>query len=120
MQAYQAGTDVLKTLLAKPELSIENVENTMDKLADIMADQKSIEDAVQMGQDLIVTESGSMVDMDEISRDLDALLEEDKENAVQSALTSAPDVPQTCLNVPDQKEKSRDGKIEDRPQPLFA
>ena len=46
LSAYQSATITLKSLLAHPNLQRDNVENTLDSLQDVLADQKEIEDAM--------------------------------------------------------------------------
>ena len=69
--AYQSGVKGLNESISAKGLSQENVENTLDQLADILADHQDIEEAIAQGQQGIITS----VDEDELEKELDQLLE---------------------------------------------
>jgi charged multivesicular body protein 7 len=71
---YSFGAGALKGVLASEGLTTENVDATMDKLQDALADQKEIEDAMQVNQTLI--EASLEID-EELEEELEALLEEE-------------------------------------------
>lgn len=76
LQAYQSATTSLKSLLAHPSMQRDNVENTMEALQDVLADQKEIEDVVTEGGRTI---SGTDLVEDEIQAELDAMQKEAEE-----------------------------------------
>ncbi|CAB4380333.1 uncharacterized protein OCT59_020347 [Rhizophagus irregularis] len=76
---YSFGAGTLKGVLASEGLTTETVDATMDKLQDALADQKEIEDAMQINQTLIETSFG--ID-EELEEELEALLKE--ENAIST------------------------------------
>jgi len=47
MQAYESATTTLKGLLAHP--SLKNTDETLDALADALADQREVEDVISSG-----------------------------------------------------------------------
>jgi charged multivesicular body protein 7 len=49
LSAYSSATATLKSLLSHPSLQRDNVENTMEALQDVLADQKEIEDVITEG-----------------------------------------------------------------------
>ena len=53
MQAYESATSTLKGLLAHP--SLKNTDQTLDALADALADQKEVEDVISSGTESIRT-----------------------------------------------------------------
>ncbi|KAG8934572.1 hypothetical protein FRC02_009652 [Tulasnella sp. 418] len=71
MRAYETSTNTLKTILAKPELQLENVERTLDAMSEALADHKEIDDAIKLGM-----EDTSGVDEDELEEELKMLEEE--------------------------------------------
>lgn len=85
MRAYEASTAVLKNVLSHPSLQRDHVDSTMDALAETMADQKEIDDAIQSGGQLAVSAAGiEEADDDELARELDALVKErDEEEKAQ-------------------------------------
>ncbi|RIA87704.1 Snf7-domain-containing protein [Glomus cerebriforme] len=71
---YSFGAGALKGVLASEGLTTETVDTTMDKLQDALADQKEIEDAMQVNQTLI--EASLDID-EELEEELEALLKEE-------------------------------------------
>ncbi|KAJ3044088.1 hypothetical protein HDV00_003192 [Rhizophlyctis rosea] len=94
--AYNVGADTLKNVLATSGLTVQVVEDTMDKLQDALADQKEIDDAMVAGHEAMAATSG--VDDSELEQELDALLLQDLEqlpsvaNIPLPAVTSAEEV----------------------------
>src|SRR5688572_31614237 len=82
---YSFGAGALKGVLASEGLTTETVDATMDKLQDALADQKEIEDAMQVNQTMI--EASLEID-EELEEELEALLEE--EDAIISTPTKQP------------------------------
>lgn len=77
MRAYEASTAALKNVLSHPSLQRDHVDSTMDALAETMADQKEIDDAIQSGGQLAVSAAGiEEADDDELARELEALVKE--------------------------------------------
>lgn len=66
------GADALRDLLGQDGLSVETVDEAMQKIQDVFADQKEIEDALQMGNDDILG-----IDNDEIEDELSQLIEQE-------------------------------------------
>jgi hypothetical protein len=67
MEGYKIGTETLKTYLSIKELSIDNVNMTMDELNDVLADQEELDKA--MCFDVAVEED------DEIAEELDKIIQ---------------------------------------------
>lgn len=88
MQAYESATSTLKGLLAHP--SLKNTDQTLDALADALADQKEVEDVISSGTESMRT--GETDDAD-LAAEL-AALEADvkaKESASAPKLPTLPD-----------------------------
>lgn len=51
MSAYEVGTKTLKDILKKDELSLENVQDTMDALSDVLEDHEEISNAIANTED---------------------------------------------------------------------
>ncbi|KAJ3501133.1 hypothetical protein NMY22_g19029 [Coprinellus aureogranulatus] len=52
MKSYESSTSTLKAILSHPSLQRENVDKTMEALAEANASAKEIDDAVRMGGDV--------------------------------------------------------------------
>lgn len=75
MQAYESATSTMKALLAHP--SLKNADQTLDAMADALADQKEVEDAIGSA-------AGADIDEDELSAELAALeIKETKKTAIE-------------------------------------
>lgn len=48
VQAYDMGANALKNVLSSADLDVDNIDLTMDKVQDAFADQKEIDDALQL------------------------------------------------------------------------
>lgn len=84
MRAYESSTAALKNVLSHPSLQRDHVDATMDALAETMADQQEIDDAIQSGGQLAVSASGLEADEDELARELEGLVKErDEEDKAQ-------------------------------------
>ncbi|KAL1407281.1 hypothetical protein Q8F55_006702 [Vanrija albida] len=89
MSAYEASTAALSSALADPRLSPERIAATTDALADALADQKEIDDAVQLGGRLATDAAGVTADDDELEKELAALVLEEKEEQARAAAAAA-------------------------------
>lgn len=81
MKAYKNGTQTLNHLLQSDDLKIEKIEETLDSLADSLADHKEIELCL----------SSSMNDLtadydEEVQKELEALIECERINAAEKEL----------------------------------
>lgn len=76
MRAYETSTATLKSVLSHPSLQRDHIDTTMDALAETMADQQEIDDAIQSGGQLAVSASGLEVDDDELAKELEGLVKE--------------------------------------------
>ena len=82
LSAYEVGTDTLKSVIKESGLTPESVEDTMDKLSDVLADQKEIEDALHIGSEQVVNISD-----DDVEEELEKLVALEK--ASEAAKTEA-------------------------------
>ncbi|KAJ9119948.1 hypothetical protein QFC24_005431 [Naganishia onofrii] len=78
MQAYEASTATLKSVLSHPSLQRDHIETTMDALAESMADQQEIDDAIQSGGQVAVAAGAAAgvesVDEDALQKELEGLV----------------------------------------------
>ncbi|CDZ96763.1 Uncharacterized conserved protein [Phaffia rhodozyma] len=85
LKVYQTSTQTLSTLLADPTLSHENVERTMDSMADTLADHAEIEQAISLGgigaREAAAGGTSDGVDEEQLEAELERLVEEEKEKA---------------------------------------
>ncbi|WWC86589.1 uncharacterized protein L201_001466 [Kwoniella dendrophila CBS 6074] len=85
MEAYETSTSTLQTILSNPLLSSDRITNTTDALAEVMADQEEIDQAIRIGGEL-ATMGGKRVeiDEDELAAELaDLVVEEEEKLAKQ-------------------------------------
>lgn len=90
MQAYEASTATLKSVLSHPSLQRDHIETTMDALAESMADQQEIDDAIQSGGQVAVAAGAAAgvesVDEDALQKELEGLVierEREREREVE-------------------------------------
>ncbi|CAJ0649140.1 22484_t:CDS:2 [Entrophospora sp. SA101] len=82
IEGYKAGADALQNTLVISGLTIDKVDETMDHLQEVLADQKEIEDAMKSGQDsILVAALNNDVD-DELEKELENLLAAEEERKV--------------------------------------
>ena len=79
MKAYEASTKSLATILQNPLLSADRVEKTTEDLAVQLANQREVDDAIRIGGAVAVGAAGEMVDDDELEKELEGLVKEEKE-----------------------------------------
>lgn len=113
MSAYDLGAETLKQLLAaNPQLNPDAIAMTMDKVAETLADQAEVEDAITVGNQIIANNSGaSNMDEDELMKELEQIIEEKKkeeedmakleklDNVIPNAPTYLPNPPTTTSNT---------------------
>ncbi|OCF40884.1 charged multivesicular body protein 7 [Kwoniella heveanensis CBS 569] len=79
MAAYETSTSTLRSVLSDPSLSPDRIAETTDALADAMADQEEIDQAVRIGGELAMGSRRVVeVDEDELAAELADLVEEEK------------------------------------------
>jgi hypothetical protein len=71
------GADALRSLLGEDGLSLESVDETMEKIQAVLQDQKEVEDALQIGTE-------DMMDTTEVEQELLDLIEQDSETIPQT------------------------------------
>lgn len=95
MKAYETSSKALEGLLSDPSLQRDNVDQTMSRLADTLADHAEIEQAIAIGG-----VQGAEMDDDELEAELKALVVE-KEYAMPIAPQGDVKIPETPLALPD-------------------
>jgi len=78
LEVYKAGANALQNTLITSGLTINKVDETMDHLQEVLADQKEIEDAMKLGQDSMFDATLNNID-DELEKELESLLVSEKE-----------------------------------------
>ena len=101
MKSYESSTLTLRAILAHPSLQRESIELTMDALAEVNADAKEVNEAVQIGADVAIGVE-DMMDNGALEEELQGLVEEaerekkvtsnNQENAVIKAMLEKPEV----------------------------
>jgi charged multivesicular body protein 7 len=96
--AYASGTSALQGMLADAGMTVERVEETMDAVQDVLADQAEMDEAFGVGHaaiaDLAAGPEGAEAVDAEMERELDALLLASRVEEVDAAF---PAVPMTAL-----------------------
>lgn len=81
MSAYKSGSSALAVLLKQKELSLESIEETMDNLADVLADHREIESCLAQGNSLL-----NVGDDEEIDKELEGMIEMEREAKLEKHL----------------------------------
>ena len=76
MSQYESSTATLKTILSHPSLQRDAVDATLDAMADANAEARSVDDAIRSGLEVSQAEGAADIDDEEISRELEELMEE--------------------------------------------
>ncbi|CAE6535843.1 unnamed protein product [Rhizoctonia solani] len=76
MKAYETSSATLKELLADPRLQREHIDQTMESMADALADHKEVEEAIALGG-----VPSDPAEDDELARELQQLVEENEREA---------------------------------------
>ncbi|KAF8682284.1 SNF7 family [Rhizoctonia solani] len=76
MKAYETSTATLKELLADPRLQREHIDQTMENMADALADHKEVEEAIALGG-----LPSDPTEDEELARELQELVEENEREA---------------------------------------
>lgn len=79
LSAMKSGADALSSIMKLNELNIDKVDETMDRIQEVMADQREIDFALEQGQKSIRNESEflSGIDEDQLEKELDGLMEKE-------------------------------------------
>ncbi|WVQ84609.1 hypothetical protein IAT38_006764 [Cryptococcus sp. DSM 104549] len=80
MAAYETSTATLTSVLSHPSLSADRIAETTDALADAMADQEEIDQAVRVGGEVAMggRRADADVDEEELASELAGLVEEER------------------------------------------
>ena len=78
MSAYETATSTLHNVLAHPSLDRDHIDKVTDSLSDAMADQAEIDDAIRSVD--VVGSKASEIDEDELERELEGLINDEKES----------------------------------------
>ncbi|KAF8980648.1 hypothetical protein BGZ46_003919 [Entomortierella lignicola] len=84
LQSYKLGASTLASVMAtrgqdgEQLLSVDNVESTMDRLADVFADQEEVDQAMSEGTETLLQSSisGGSIDEDDLIAELDAMMDQ--------------------------------------------
>ena len=88
MGAYETATRTLKGVLAQPSLDMDHVERTTEELAEAMASQEEVDHAIRVGGSVAVGAGGVAVDEDELEKELEALVLDEKARQREEAETA--------------------------------
>jgi len=85
MGAYEVATRTLKGVLAQPSLNLEHVDRTTEELAEAMASQEEVDQAIRVGGRVAVGADGAVLDDDELEKELEALVLDEKARQKEEA-----------------------------------
>lgn len=72
LQAYSVGSKALRSIISRTDIG--QVENTMDELAEVLADQREIESVMEQGQEEIISSHQLKYEDSDLEKELEALL----------------------------------------------
>ncbi|WWD21781.1 hypothetical protein CI109_106268 [Kwoniella shandongensis] len=78
MAAYETSTSTLTQVLSHPSLSLDKIADTTDALAEAMADQEEIDQAVRLGGEVAMGSKRVEVDEEDLAAELEGLVEEEE------------------------------------------
>ena len=85
MKSYESSTATLRGILAHPSLARDNIDRTLEALAEANADAREMDDAVRMGGDLSTGVADAVgVDEDDLEAELRAMVKETEDEAEQA------------------------------------
>jgi len=79
MKAYETSAATLKDLLADPRLQRDHIDQTMENMADALADHKEVEEAIALGG-----VPADPAEDDELAKELQALVEESERESKEA------------------------------------
>jgi len=79
MKAYETSTATLKELLADPRLQHDHIDQTMESMADALADHREVEDAIALGG-----VPSDPTEDEELAKELQALVDENERESKEA------------------------------------
>ncbi|KAH8548652.1 Snf7-domain-containing protein [Umbelopsis sp. PMI_123] len=73
VQAYDLGANALKSVLSSSELNVDAIDMTMDKVQETFADQREIDDALQLSMAELQDKQYGDISNDELEKELEEL-----------------------------------------------
>lgn len=126
LRAYETSSKVLKDIMSKPEMQRERVDEIMDQLRAGMEDAEEVRKAVEEGGWEVVEATGNNVDEDELQKELDEIIRQEKEAAAVPASGRTPIPAATPVSNMDEKQvaevtkKFRDQTLSEKVSPLHS
>ncbi|WWC59757.1 uncharacterized protein I303_102319 [Kwoniella dejecticola CBS 10117] len=108
MAAYETSTSTLRSVLSHPSLSPDKISATTDALAEAMADQEEIDQAVRIGGELATGSKRVEVDEDDLAAELAELVEEEK--AAQAEARAAEEAKAKAAEEANREMERQDAK----------
>ncbi|POW10102.1 hypothetical protein PSTT_06307, partial [Puccinia striiformis] len=93
MNAYETSTKTLKSLLSTPTLKLDRVEETMENMQEILADQREIDQAIN--DPIVHGQSG--IDDQEIAAELASLISDNQHTPIPQQTVSQPSTTTTTI-----------------------
>ncbi|KNF03394.1 hypothetical protein PSTG_03334 [Puccinia striiformis f. sp. tritici PST-78] len=93
MNAYETSTKTLKSLLSTPTLKLDRVEETMENMQEILADQREIDQAIN--DPIVHGQSG--IDDQEIAAELASLISDNQHLPIPQQTVSQPSTTTTTI-----------------------
>lgn len=119
MAAYETSTSTLTQVLAHPSLSLERIAATTDALSEAMANQEEIDQAVRIGGEVAMGGKRVEVDEDELAKEFEALVEEEKQAEQKKAEKKTPvgaeEKPNVATELPRAPVNPPSSEIEEGP-----
>ncbi|KAJ7063483.1 Snf7-domain-containing protein [Mycena amicta] len=89
LKSYETSTATLRSILAHPSLERENIDKTMDALAEANADAQEVDQAIRIGGDIALgIDSNPAFDEAELEEELRLLAKDEEEDTIRKKLES--------------------------------
>lgn len=112
MAAYEQSTSTLKTLLANPLLDRDRVDSTTEALAETLADQHEIDEAIQHGGEVAMGAAGRVdVDEDELEKELAEIVRDEKARADEAEAAREAEVREEARRAEKRREEEQEAKL---------
>ncbi|KZO97862.1 hypothetical protein CALVIDRAFT_554340 [Calocera viscosa TUFC12733] len=118
MKAYETSSATLRTLLRDPRLQRERVDQTMESMAEALADHREIERAVEMGGEDARAAAGLEIDEREIEKELEEIVREQEKEGEREREVRLPQPPSGMPTG--ERESARPGAAEAQREAVAA
>ena len=113
METYQLSTSTLRSVLSHPTLDQEHITSTTDNLAEVLADQHEIDDAIRSGGAIATGAAGMEVDEDELADELQDLIKEEEATKTREEAAKRADMERLAQAAEERQQISQNPASQD-------